>query len=198
MARHKKRNTRRRSTAAQSRSFGRTLVWAFLLAIVFSIGLIAGQRMLDQEKMPPLVSISSVKQSDALAVQPEEGQQGDDKDEVEFSFYDRLGQVKPAAVKSLGESISGALKMQDAQALPARYTLQVGSHPTMEKARKQVARLNKQGIEAHVISGESSKTGSSKKVYRVRVGKFHSMDEARQFQGALKKQREVETFLMPL
>lgn len=202
MPRHSKRNNRRRSPsrkAAEQRSFGRTLVWAFLLAIVFSVGLIAGQRMLDQEAMPPFVAISSMKADQPRAVQPS-GERGAD-DEVTFSFYERLGQNKPAAppVKSLGEALGSALDMQEAEALPARYTLQVGAHPSMEKARQQVARLGKQGVEAHVIIGENSeKKGSDRKVYRVRVGKFHSMDEARQFQGALKSQRELDTFLMPL
>lgn len=201
MSRHSKRNNRRRSPsrkASQPRSFGRTLVWAFLLAIVFSVGLIAGQRMLDQEAMPPFVAISSMKVEQPQAVQPAEGEEK----EVTFSFYERLGQHKKpdtAPVKSLGESLSGALDMQEADALPARYTLQVGAHPSMEKARQQVARLGKQGVEAHVIIGENDeKKGSDRKVYRVRVGKFHSMDEARQFQGALKSQREIDTFLMPL
>ena len=144
MSRHSKHNNRRRSPAKrgpqQQRSLGRTLVWAFLLAIVFSVGLIAGQRMLDQESMPPFVSISSMKVEQPQAVQPstDDSSAASDEKQVTFSFYERLGQNKSAAapVKSLGESLSSALDMQKAEALPARYTLQVGCNQKKKRTRK--------------------------------------------------------------
>lgn len=194
MARKKNINTRRRAPK-QPRSFGRTLVWAFMLAIVFSVGLIAGQRLIDRENTPALVSLSTVGVSPLGEGDSLEKAQAEEP--VTFSFYERLGTEKPASVASLGDSLSRALKVQEAEALPARYTLQLGAHPSMDKARKQVSQLAKLGIEAHVTAGKSEKN-ASRKVYRVRVGKFHSMDEARQFQGALKSQRELDTFLMPL
>ena len=199
------RNTRRRRASRRPRTVSRSLAWVFTLAIVFSIGLIAGQRLLDSESAPPLISTSST----ARAKAPDQRSQGGEvalharsREDVSFSFYERLGHVSAGqraskkAPPTLSDALDGALDLQRAEALPARYTLQLGAHPSMDKAQRHVAQLAKQGIEAHVIA--NAEPPKKSKIYRVRVGKFHSMDEARQFQGALKSQRELDTFVMPL
>ena len=79
--------------------------------------------------------------------------------------------------------------------LPARYTLQVGSFPSLKQAQRSLRELEKGGVEAFMSASDVPDKG---KVYRVRVGKFHSADEARQFQAEFKRQRDVEAFVMPL
>ena len=164
-----------------------------MLALVFSAGLIAGQRALSRADTPALVSYSTPQQASAEPVVARDSKAKQDADDVEFSFYDKLGdgqsgQGAVAGLKSLLDASEG-------DELPARYTLQFGAYPSMDQARKQVSKLKKQGVEAYVTTSKVPKKG---KVYRVRIGKFHSMDEARQFQGALDTQRKIEAFVMPI
>lgn len=185
MAKTNRKRVTKRTPKKPARSFGHTLVWTIMLSLVFSAGLIVGQRMLKRSATPALVSVSSVRQSDAPA--REQGQEPGQKEEVSFSFYERLGMESagaPAAQKPKGEG-----------ALPARYTLQVGSYPSLQQAQRELRTLKKEGMEAFMVSATVPKKG---KMYRVRLGKFHSMDEARQFQAELTRQRDLNTFVMPL
>ncbi len=78
---------------------------------------------------------------------------------------------------------------------PAKYTLQVSSHPTKGQADRELLRLKKMGYEVHLISITIPNRG---RVFRVRLGKFESMDEARNFQGEIKKKGGVSSFVTPL
>lgn len=182
----------RKKSASKPHSYTHTLAWTVVLSLVFSAGLIAGQRMLRRQQTPALVSVSSSKvpgegASEAPREAPGDGEGGQD---LSFSFYEHLGTERPGAAKqAAGEEASGE------GALPARYTLQVGSYPSLEQARGKISALRKHGVEVHMVTAEVPERG---KVYRVRIGKFHSMDEARQFQGELKRQRDLEAFIMPL
>ena len=80
-------------------------------------------------------------------------------------------------------------------ALPARYTLQVSSHPDRRSAERETGRLAKMGVEPHIVVVNVPGKGQ---LYRVRVGKFHTMDEARDFQGSVKTGRGVSGFVTPL
>lgn len=79
--------------------------------------------------------------------------------------------------------------------LPAKYTLQLSSHPTKVQAEREIMRLKKIGYEPHLVSISIPDRG---RVFRVRLGKFHSMDEARKFQGAIKSKRDIASFVTPL
>ena len=76
-----------------------------------------------------------------------------------------------------------------------KYTLQISAHSALEKARSQVRRLEKMGLDPHVISARIPDKG---KYYRVRLGKFSSMEQARHLQTELKRKRGVDTFVSPL
>ncbi len=199
MGRKNIKHSGRSSDESTPRDFKRTLVWTILLALVFSAGLIVGQRMLKQRSTPALVSVHASHATDKEAT-PEKTQQGEDADNpdehLSFSFYDKLAPGKGKAAK---EEPSEAQDAQgedgQAQALPARYTLQLGSFPSLDSAQRQLRQLRDAGLEVHMISSSLPDQG---KVYRVRIGKFHSIDEARQFQSELTRQRELETFVMPL
>lgn len=190
MARQKN-NRRKMARKKTPRTFARTLTWTVLLALVFSAGLIAGQRALSSADTPALVSYSTPQQTEAAAAADKVKKPA--ADDVEFSFYDELGDGQSG--RSAVEGLKSLLDVSEEDALPARYTLQFGAYPTMDQARKQVSKLKKQGVEAYVTTSKVPKKG---KVYRVRIGKFHSMDEARQFQGALDARREIEAFVMPI
>jgi len=177
------------------------LTWTILLSLVFSAGLIVGQRMLKQRSTPALVSVSHAKLDGADATKEDASSNGADakkkggkdgnaskKEDLSFSFYERLGTEKPSSQGKLDPG-------KGAKTLPARYTLQVGSFPSLKQAQRSLRDLEKSGVEAFMSASDVPDKG---KVYRVRVGKFHSADEARQFQAEFKRQRDVEAFVMPL
>ena len=80
-------------------------------------------------------------------------------------------------------------------AAPAKYTLQLSSHPTKGQADRELLRLKKMGYEVHLISISIPDRG---RVFRVRLGKFKSMDEARNFQGVIKTKGGISSFVTPL
>ncbi len=264
--------SRRKSTtkAPTQAGFGRLLQITILLSIVFSAGLITGQRLLHHASMPPLVSV----QGPALSVAAQrhlakaETQAGDNENDdatakTRFSFYEKLSKPtsddgkapsrrfltpkpepeKPAAAAAAVEaahaqkpeapavavapaeparhvaiekpldavalaqaadpakkqlptlSANAASVQVDDSAVAARYTLQIGAYPSYERARQEMLRLEKIGLEPHVIAADVPGQG---KFYRVRVGKFHSMDEARTFQADTREKNNLETFVTPL
>ncbi len=192
------RKTNRTRKKAPQRSLGSTMAWTAVLALVFSAGLITGQRMLRSSATPALLANASMgdtnndAKDDASKAPP-----------LSFSFYEKLsddgarGAASRAPNKGINESLEQAKAKQPdvVGELPARYTLQVGAHPAMHKAKGQMGKLKDKGLEPHIVSIEK---GDGGKLYRVRVGKFHSMDEARHFQAELKRSRDVDTFVTPL
>lgn len=86
-------------------------------------------------------------------------------------------------------------EVQEETDAPARYTLQIASHPTMERARAEMDRLRELGLEPHVVAADVPGQGQ---FYRVRVGKYPSMDEARSAQNQIRAVRELQTFVTPL
>lgn len=257
--------SRRKSShkASQSGGFGRLLQITILLSIVFSAGLITGQRLLDKAAMPPLVSVqtpalSAAAERHLAAAETETAENADKASDAparpRFSFYEKLSRPasdegkaparrfitqkseeprtapapvaaapadKPVVEEAAPAPTRAAEKQPavlaqaapekksppalsahaatDANArqaqLPARYTLQIGAYPSYERARQEMERLEKIGLEPHVIAAEIPGQG---KFYRVRVGKFHSMDEARTFQADARDKNNLETFVTPL
>lgn len=176
-----KKNTKKRREEASS--YGRLVAWTTVIALVFSAGLITGQRLIEKKGGAPLVSISS------SGVEPSKEEASTPA--LSFSFYDKLSpgaKEKPAAKPAPSQGDA-------AEALPARYTLQVGAYPSLQRAKSQIKKLKTKGLEPHMVAVESADRG---KLYRVRVGKFHSMKEARHFQAEVKRSREVPTFVTPL
>ncbi len=107
------------------------------------------------------------------------------KPEVASPLKEIVSKVK-SEVKKIGERNDAA---------PAKYTLQLSSHPTKGQADRELLRLKKMGYEVHLISISIPDRG---RVFRVRLGKFQSMDEARNFQGSIKKKGGISSFVTPL
>ena len=203
-----RRNRKRDSRGGHTRPGRRALVGALALGLIFGAGLIAGQRMLDERQAPALVTVSA-SQTPGSGAKDEPDGRGASKASapVSFSFYDRLGARRADANTEPGSRQTardeGSLS-DDARApgqadsegpLPARYTLQLAAYPSLDQARRKLRELREEGMEVHMTSADLPEEG---KVYRVRIGKFHGMDEARQFQGELKRRRDIEAFVMPL
>lgn len=253
--------SRKKAEERREGGFGRMLAGTVALGLVFSAGLITGQRLLHRQALPPMVSLSSAATTDAPAAEADEPKK---PLRTTFSFYEHLTNSKPEAkapdeespaeaeqpepppaeekvddspteVKAeaapapveepeevaqatpepapknatppaAGTTIAdAAAALRDAvdsmtepapqDALPARYTLQVSSHPSRESAERELDKLRASGVEPHVVTVDVPGKGT---LYRVRVGKFHSMDEARHFQASLKDKRGVAGFVSPL
>ncbi|MFP4597191.1 MAG: SPOR domain-containing protein [Persicimonas sp.] len=233
--------SRNRASKNAGSKFKRLLGWTVLIAIVFSAGLITGERLVRRQALSPLVSVAG--EVDPANGQTEDGQAEADADEDEptsFAFFDQLARKdgvslsanrkakektekpapEPAAAKEEPEEKPKA-KPEPQEAAPekeapapepaeaeleaepagadevdaARYTLQVASHPNMDSARSHMEKLRKMGLEPHVVAGDVPGKG---KFYRVRVGKFQSMDEARSFQSDLTRKNSLSTFVSPL
>lgn len=198
--------TRRRRRQQPETSYGRLLAWTTVLALVFSAGLITGQRLLKRQSTPALASVQA---SGLSKTTPPAGDGAQDQDkEVSFSFYDKLGpnqegaglkndlgQVMRSAMGQPQEGASQDKPADKGQLLPARYSLQVGAHPDMHNAKVQANKLRELGLEPSITTGQNADKG---KVYRVRFGQFHSMDEARHFQAELQNKSQIKTFVTPL
>jgi cell division septation protein DedD len=223
--------------------FLRKLAWTVLLALVFSAGLITGQRMIRSETRAPLVSVSAKKEAPGADSESsgEEADESTDKKEPLFSFYDRLSEgvdsrepesgekqaPSEAADESANESASEADQQaddedeapsgdsddrkaddsseqtpgaessgaSDSEQAAAKYTLQVSAYSSMDRARARIGKLADKGLDAHVVSAEVPDKGT---YYRVRIGKFATMEKAEKFQAEIERKRGVDTFVTPL
>ena len=230
--------SRRRTKQTDGNGFFQKLGWTVLLGLVFSAGLITGQRLIEDRSETPLVSVSAHRQAPTGDETPDTQKAEKDDQEPIFSFYDQLSKGEdskapsPKKKESAGESErerkqpdekpaesedepensdeqsdradappeDTGEKTPESEEKPAesdsnKYTLQVSAHSSLEKARGRMRRLRKMGLDPHVVSAQIPEKG---KYYRVRIGKFGSMKEARHFQSELKRKRHVETFVSPL
>ncbi len=81
----------RKTSKTSDSPFTRLLGWTVVLALVFSAGMITGQRLIRQDSVPPLVSLSVSKEAQA-SVQEGKAQKRIPL-ETTFSFYDHLSKA---------------------------------------------------------------------------------------------------------
>ncbi|WP_164856218.1 SPOR domain-containing protein [Lujinxingia sediminis] len=242
---------RRHSKPERGLSAGRLILATAVLALVFSAGLIAGQRIMLEDSLPPMVSVGQPALASQRLAPTEASAEGDEADadkstprDAIFSFYESLTrpEARPLITRKVAErpepvaaapapkvattaqapsvetpeesrpvpteatKSSAPAPVAPAAAAPAevranedveaaRYTLQVASHPTMERARAEMDKLSTQGLVPHVIAADIPGQG---KFYRVRIGKFATVEQARAHQAQLERTREVRTFVTPL
>ncbi len=216
-------NRRRNPDRSARLSPGRMLAATALIAVVFSVGLIVGQHLLFEDSLPPMVSTSG-EASAANLPATTENTASDDTGELNlFSFYDvlatteinddhrtesqRVFHTDPSddadpPSDTATDTVDRAFGIDDDQApntddgsIPARYTLQIASHPTMEQARTEMDRLRAIELDPHVVAANVAGHG---KYYRVRVGKFQNEDQARAFQARIEAAHSLRTIITPL
>lgn len=231
--------SRKSSRRDGGNGFLRKLAWTVLLALVFSAGLITGQRMIRSETRAPLVSVTS--QSERPSADAESsGDEADDSNEKQeplFSFYDRLSEggdsrepesdrdQQPSGTgdeptdegSSDSDKRAADTPSDDSGGQPAddssgqtpdnspsdapdsenaaKYTLQVSAYSSRDRARGRIRKLAGKGLDAHVVSAEVPEKGT---YYRVRIGKFGTMEKAEKFQVELDRKRGVDTVVTPL
>lgn len=223
--------------------FKRLLGWTVVLALVFSAGLISGERLVRKKSLEPLISVSDqISEADL-----DEDEEAEDDKPTTFAFFDQLtrradislsaSQKKEAEPEKNEAAPKEAAPKDEAAAAPkaeaeadeqaqekppeeaaqpanneqqaagegekepdnenesARYTLQVAAHPDLAGAKEHMERLKKMGLEPQLVSASIPGKGE---FYRVRIGEFSSMDEAREFQTGLKSKNSLNTFVSPL
>lgn len=188
----------RRSSASDG--FARKLTWTVLFGLIFGAGLVTGQRLLRNGSTPPLVSVDSDSEtSDDEAGEAETSSDETSKEKNEgpaLSFYDRLSDgVQSAADQVEGSGGPGAEGSRDEPEETAKYTLQISAYPERDRARTRMRRLEKMGLDPYLVAGELPEEGT---YFRVRIGKFSSMEEARTFKRELERKRGVEAAVTPL
>jgi hypothetical protein len=77
----------------------------------------------------------------------------------------------------------------------ANFALQVGAFSNSEEARDLVDQLRSKGYSAYLITGNAAAKGT---LYRVRIGQFQTLQEARQFALAFEKKEKVKTIIASL
>lgn len=225
-------NQRRPNSQRSGSPLGRLLLATALAAVVFSVGLIAGQRMLVERSLSPVVSAGEPA-NDLSPLPGESGadETGDGENDL-FSFYevltnaeiqqiidvhdspspsraepledDREPQAQDVADDASPEDDSGladlpiddeAQPQTDDGREPARYTLQVAAHPSRERARTEMDRLQDMALDPHVVAADVPGRG---KFYRVRIGKFATEAQARTHRERVQSEHGVDTFITPL
>ncbi len=186
---------------------GRLFLWTAACSVIFSVGLIVGQHLLLQRSLPPLVNAAEQAEEQPLAVEAHVGQSNDKLAEELFSFYDALTTSELPATDSIEsdhsadslrgshESDEDAAAAAEGESQPARFTIQVASHPTTERARAEMDRLRRLGLEPHLVAVDVPDHG---KHYRVRIGKFATEDQARAHHNRLANEHNLQTFVTPL
>lgn len=196
--------SRQKRSEGDGGKFGRLFRGTVLLALVFSAGLITGQRLLNAGEEPtPLVALSSSRVAADPAKAPVK---------MTFSFYEHLsGEGEEAApqaaeppkapeptaepapeVLAVPELVQDVLEKPDSGE-GALYTIQVASHPSRAMATRELARLRALGLDAHMIAVESNEG----KFYRVRVGKFATLDAVNARLNSLANEGKVQGFVTP-
>lgn len=190
----------RRSNASDG--FARKLTWTVLFGLIFGAGLVTGQRLLRNGSTPPLVSVDSDSETsddEADDTEKPSDETSKDKDQDEgpaLSFYDRLSDgVESAADQVEGSGGPETEGSEDRAEETAKYTLQISAYPERDRARTRMRRLEKMGLDPYLVAGELPEEGT---YFRVRIGKFSSMEEARTFKRELERKRGVEAAVTPL
>ncbi len=84
-----------------------------------------------------------------------------------------------------------ALSSSGAESAPSkiRFTLQIGAFNNSEEAQKMVSQLQSKGYIAYEITGKGAAKGM---LYRVRVGRFPTLQDAREFALLFEKKEKMK------
>jgi cell division protein FtsN len=84
-------------------------------------------------------------------------------------------------------------KLERASNAASRYTLQVGSYPSLREAEPELLKLNENGLRAEVREVELTGKG---KWFRLFVGQFESVKDAERAGKSFKKERRIAEFVV--
>lgn len=93
------------------------------------------------------------------------------------------------------EKVAGLEGTKVAPPPKAKFALQVAALSKLEEAQELVNQLRSKGYAAYQVTGSAAAKGT---LYRVRIGQFQSLQEARQFALAFEKKEKVKTIIASL
>ena len=190
---------------------GRGMQWSFIVAGAFILSLVAFISGVRMGK-----GLSDFKQTGSSSVKAQAKQHKSSPFRVEAKSPEpQLGkesrspmsQVPPSSQAKenfLEEKVPAPLEKATLQtpaatkAAPppkAQFTLQVAALSNPEEARGLVSQLRSKGYEAYQVTGTAAAKGT---LYRVRIGQFHSLAEAKQFALAFEKKEKIKTIIASL
>lgn len=190
---------------------GRGMQWSFVVAGAFILALVAFISGVRMGK-----GLSDSKHTGASSVRAQAKEQKSSPFRVEVkgpelqAGKEARGSISqappssPAKEKLLEEKVSSPAEKAIPQtpattkAAPppkAQFTLQVAALSNPEEARDLVSQLRSKGYEAYQVTGTAAAKGT---LYRVRIGQFHSLAEARQFALAFEKKEKIKTIIASL
>lgn len=103
-------------------------------------------------------------------------------------------QVLPLKNEASHQTPAAAVKSAPASGSPAsRYTLQVGSYPSLSDAEPELLKLNENGLRAEVREVEITGKG---KWYRLFVGQFDTVKDADKAGKNFRKERRIADFVV--
>jgi cell division protein FtsN len=98
-----------------------------------------------------------------------------------------VGALVPTSRSALAE------KAESSAARSSRFTLQVGSYPSLREAEPELLKLNENGLRAEVREVEITGKG---KWFRLFVGQFDSVKDAEKAGKDFKKERRISDFVV--
>jgi|GEM_PF-1264695 len=101
-------------------------------------------------------------------------------------------ETKPKAKAATSPKTESATEAASSNAV-LRYTLQVGSYPSLREAEPELLKLNENGLRAEVREVELAGKG---KWFRLFVGQFESVRDAEKAGKSFKKERRIAEFVI--
>lgn len=192
---------KRNNSEKETGRVGKLFRWTVLLALVFSAGLITGQRVLTggPDELP-FIALSATAPTRVEAAPAK----------MTFSFYETLSNKKGTPVIEAAPPVASPREVeaeipadivasvqealtQPANADGARYTIQVASHPSRAMATRELARLRAMGLDAHIVAAESD----GGRFYRVRLGKFATLEQVNASLARFNAEGKIKGFVTP-
>jgi len=189
---------------------GRGMQWSFVVAGAFILSLVAFISGVRMGK-----GLSDFKQTGTSSVRAQAKEQKSSPFRVEAKSPEpQLGKESRSPISQAPPSSQAKEKLLEEVSPPpekatpqtpaatkaapppkAQFTLQVAALSNPEEARGLVSQLRSKGYEAYQVTGTAAAKGT---LYRVRIGQFHSLAEARQFALAFEKKEKIKTIIASL
>jgi cell division septation protein DedD len=182
--------------------------WSFIVAGAFILSLVAFISGVRMGK-----GLSDFKQTAASSVKAHAKEQKSSPFRVEAKSPEpQLGKESRGPISQVAPSSQAKEKLLEERVSPppekatpqppaatkavpppkAQFTLQVAALSNPGEARGLVSQLRSKGYEAYQVTGTAAAKGT---LYRVRIGQFHSLAEARHFALAFEKKEKIKTII---
>lgn len=102
---------------------------------------------------------------------------------------------KEKAGRSQEHAALDSSKGKEASSSLGKFAIQVGAFNNSQEAQEMVKKLKRKGYGAYSVTGSAAAKGTW---HRVRIGRFQSLQEARQFALTFEKKEKIKTIITPI